>query len=192
MPRWFPPRWKKPSGDIPGRKSCQWGSPVTGLASPAIFKFQYIIVFLLFPGVKWSKLFPGENFKVHRGTWPGCLNCFKNHLHLADFTSGKKTLLYIVRGPKKLWEKNKRAITSAYPLPEPPPGASDVTKGMEGVGVSHRPPLLETSVNLVGILTKCLPYRRNFDKRKLSSSEFSEDYAYIHWNFVKVYWPHCL
>ena len=62
----------EPSGDIPGRKLCQRGSLVTSLASPVIVKFHHVLVFLLFPSGKLSKLFPGENFKVHRGTWPGC------------------------------------------------------------------------------------------------------------------------
>ena len=62
----------EPSGDVPGRKICQRGSPVTSLASPVIVKFRYITVFLLFPGEKWLILFPGENFKVHWVTWSGC------------------------------------------------------------------------------------------------------------------------
>ena len=63
----------KLSEDIPGSKLCQRGSPVTSSVSPVTVKFHYITVFLLFPGGKWSILFPGKNFKVHWVTWPGCL-----------------------------------------------------------------------------------------------------------------------
>ena len=62
----------KPSEDVPGRKLCQRGSPVISSASPVIFKFHYITVFLLIPGEKCLKLFPGKNLKVQRVTWPGC------------------------------------------------------------------------------------------------------------------------
>ena len=62
--------WKNPSG---GRKSCNQGSPVTSSAFPVIVECHHIIVFLVFLTGKWSKLFPGENFKVHLATWPGCL-----------------------------------------------------------------------------------------------------------------------
>ena len=48
-------------GEINGRKLCQQGSLV-------IVKFHHITVFLLFPGGKWSKTFPSENFKVQRVT----------------------------------------------------------------------------------------------------------------------------
>ena len=65
----------KPSEDVPGRKECQQGSQVISSASPVVFKFHYITVFLLFPGGIFpsKKLFPSRNFKVHRVTWPGCL-----------------------------------------------------------------------------------------------------------------------
>ena len=42
-----------------------------GSASPVIVKIHHITVSLVFLGGKWSKLFPGENFKVHRVTWLG-------------------------------------------------------------------------------------------------------------------------
>ena len=51
----------KPSGDIPGKKFCQRGSPVKNSASPLMVNFHYITLFLLFLGKKWSKVFPGKN-----------------------------------------------------------------------------------------------------------------------------------
>ena len=71
-PAGFHPGKNKPSGDVPGRQLCQRESRVINSASPLIFKFLYITVFLLFLGGKWSKFFSGENFQVHRVTWPGC------------------------------------------------------------------------------------------------------------------------
>ena len=66
---------KKPSGDVPGRKLYQRGYLVKRSAS--LVKFHYITVFQLFLGEKWSRLFPGENFKTHWVTWPGCKSNLK-------------------------------------------------------------------------------------------------------------------
>ena len=51
-----------PAG-IPGRK----------FSIPGHCQIPLYRSLLLFPDEKLSKLFPGENFKVRRGTWPGCL-----------------------------------------------------------------------------------------------------------------------
>ena len=70
----FHPGEKFYQRDISGKRNCQRGPPVTGSASLVVVKLEQSTLFLLFPGGKWSKLFPGKNFKVHPVTWPGCNN----------------------------------------------------------------------------------------------------------------------
>ena len=48
----------KPSGDIPGRKLCQRGSPVTNSASPAIVNGHHITDFVIFCGGKMFEISP--------------------------------------------------------------------------------------------------------------------------------------
>ena len=54
----FHPSKKWTQRECPCSKIMPAGSPVIRSASPVIFKFHYVTVFLLFPSGKWSNLFP--------------------------------------------------------------------------------------------------------------------------------------
>ena len=88
--RRLPPSQKKASGDDPGRKLYQRGSPVISSAFPPIVELHHITAFRLFLRGKSSKSFSGEIFRVHRVTW----HCF-DVKYLTDLVVNWLTLLLL-------------------------------------------------------------------------------------------------
>ena len=70
----------KASGDLPGRKFSQRGSPVKNSASPVLVKFHFDTLFLLFPGESGQKSSPA---KISKST--GSLGRDVKAIHLIAF-----------------------------------------------------------------------------------------------------------